>query len=1048
MDREDHWRRHSTGDRRIPRVRSTSALVGCLTHGYQHQRRQIHRRHPRHDQGQPQGKLNPAQKDNKHELTRRTQALLPSLRNSDDGQTNLLQRTNCQHFLHSEGVDNHLKAFRQHPALRGHQIPTFDQLLLEGAKGPYRNPAVDKRPYAQSEAVLVLHTSGSTGLPKPIYITNGWLATLDHQKHMDAPRGRLNTLATYMTADEPLFTMLPFFHTMGIITILKSLYSGPLVLPPPGRIATAELAIEILQAKKPWSGLFAPSVLEDLSASGEGLAALSALAFVFFAGAPLAKEAGDRIARVTTLASMIGSTEACFLASLVSADRADWQYFEWAAQAGVVMEDAGEGEGLCECVVKPVADPRYLGVFHTFPDAAEWRTKDLFEAHPTKAGLWRYKGRRDDVLVLSNGEKFNPVGFEKTVENHALVRGALVVGQSRFQPSLLVEPDWDRVEAAGRQDLAHLLDDVWPAVEAANRDAPAHAQVWKNKIAFTKRAKPFLRAAKGSIQRRATVAAYDAEIDALYLNEGQGFSDQLGAFDRDAGLPATRDFLRKAFRLVLADFKDSPSATDDSDIFELGADSLQVMALASALSSAIKSSSHGAGSRDAAIVPRDVYAHPTVNKLAAAIVAKLSGSDDGAKVPQLAREVVMAEMVKKYTSDLPDTSSTAHLPPPPTHQTVVLTGSTGALGNFILQELIASPEVERVYCLNRSDGETATARQAASFVERGEVPDFSKVTFLRADFSQPLFGLPRATYDALARQATAFIHNAWAVDFNHTLPSYEPTHVAGVRRVVDFSLASRHRAHVAFISSVASVGNHPALHPDSAAVPERFFSDDRVPLPQGYGESKHVSGRILAEAARRAGVPASIVRCGQLGGPRGRGVWNRHEWLPSLVRTSLNMGAVPKHLGNQDVVDWVPMDAAGRTVVELTLAKARRHAEVVVDEKERLDVFHVQNPRTVGWGELVPVIQAFYEREKGREVKAVEFDEWLGELRKVPLTDKDEVAAKPGVKLVDFYEGLKVEGGALPPMETARTQENSPCLRELKAVDGPLFENWLNQWGF
>lgn len=94
------------------------------------------------------------------------------------------------------------------------------------------------------------------------------------------------------------------------------------------------------------------------------------------------------------------------------------------------------------------------------------------------------------------------------------------------------------------------------------------------------------------------------------------------------------------------------------------------------------------------------------------------------------------------------------------------------------------------------------------------------------------------------------------------------------------------------------------------------------------------------------------------------------------------------------------------------------------------------------------MIQAFYEREKGREVKAVEFDEWLGELRKVPLTDKDEVAAKPGVKLVDFYEGLKVEGGALPPMETAHTQENSPCLRELKAVDGPLFENWLNQWGF
>ncbi|KAH7062198.1 hypothetical protein B0J12DRAFT_229495 [Macrophomina phaseolina] len=985
-------------------------------------------------------------------------ALLPSLRNSDEGQINLIQRTNCQHYFYTDGVENHLKVFRQHQELKGYQIPSFDEMILEGAKGPYHNLEVDKRPYSQSEAVLVLHTSGSTGLPKPIYITNGWLATLDHQKYMDAPRGRLNTLSTYMTSNEPLFTMLPFFHTMGIITILKSIYSGPLILPPPGKIPTAELAMDILQLKKPWSGLFAPSVLEDISETTKGLTALSTMRFVFFAGAPLAKEAGDRITQVTNLTSMIGSTEACFISSLINNDRADWQYFEWSPYSGVVMEDAGEGEGLCECVIKPITEPKYLGVFYTFPEAGEWRTKDLFEAHPTKPGLWRYKGRRDDVLVLSNGEKFNPVSFEKTAENHPLVRGALVVGQSRFQPALLIEPDWEKVQSAGKEDLTHLLEEIWPAVETANRDAPAHAQVWKNKIAFTKREKPFLRAAKGSTQRRATVNTYGAEIDALYLSEGQGFSDQLGAFKKEPDLPTTRDFLRKAFQLVLTNFKDNSSATDDSDIFELGADSLQVMALSSALSSAIKSD-HGIGSRDAAIVPRDIYAHPTVNKLAATLVSKLSGSDDGAKIPDLPREVVMAEMVKKYTETLPNTSSSAHFPPMPSKHTFILTGSTGALGNFILQELIQSPDVEKIYCLNRSDSEVAAARQAHSFTERGETADFSKVTFLRTDFSQPRFALDQGTYDQLAAEATAFIHNAWAVDFNHTLPSYEPTHIAGVRRVVDFSLASKYRTHISFISSVASVGNYPHLHPSSSwsssssplsAVPERFFASDSTPLAQGYGESKHVAGRILAHASGRAGVRASLVRCGQLGGPTGAGgAWNRHEWLPSLVQTSVRMGAIPAHLGSQDGVDWVPLDRAGRTVVELALAGLR--AESASEQAEggaaRLEVWHVQNPRTVAWGELVPVVQRYY-AERGRAVRAVEFDEWLAMLRRVPLTDAEEVAAKPGVKLVDFYEGLKVEGGALPPMETVRTQQRSPCLRELKAVDGPLFENWLNQWAF
>ncbi|KAF2137904.1 uncharacterized protein K452DRAFT_291256 [Aplosporella prunicola CBS 121167] len=933
--------------------------------------------------------------------------------------------------------------------MRGYQIPTFEEMMAEGARGAYHTRATAK--YSEAEQVLVLHTSGSTGLPKPIYITNGWLATLDHQKYQDAPRGRQNTLATYMADDKPLFTMLPFFHTMGIITILKSIFSGPLILPRPGKLPTADMAADILLAKKPWSGLFAPSILEDMSETQKGLDALAQVEYAFFAGAPLAKEAGEKVNAVTRVTSMIGSTEACFISSLINTDRADWQYFEWSPYSGVVMEDAGEGEGLCECVIKPYVNPTYLGVFYTFPGTHEWRTKDLFEPHPTKPGLWRYRGRRDDVLVLSNGEKFNPVTFEKTVEEHALVKGALVVGQSRFQPAMLVEPEWTK--AATTADLHQLLDDVWPAVEKANRDAPAHAQVWKNKIAFTKPEKPFNRAAKGSIQRRATVALYAAEIDALYLNEGQGFSEQLGAFSKDFDLDAMKAFLRNAFKLILPSYAahsegKAADALDAADIFDLGADSLQVMALASALSSAIKSD-RGAGSRDAALVPRDVYAAPTVDKLAKALLAKLHETDAGAAVPEVPREQKMAEMVHKYTETLPATMGQAPAAPMPSSHTFVLTGSTGALGNFILRDLINSAAVAKVYCLNRSDG--AEARQAKSFAERGETADFSKVTFLRTDFSLPLFGLPQETYDTLVKEATAFIHNAWAVDFNHTLESYEPTHIAGTRRVVDFSLQSAHRAHIFFVSSVASVGNYPSLRSpsDPPAVPERFFPDDRTPLPQGYGESKHVAGRILAAAAA-AGVPANIVRCGQLGGPRGKGVWNRHEWLPSLVHSAKNMGMVPMNLGNQDAVDWVPIDEAGRTVTEIAFARLARHAQLfgptAAEGESLLDVFHVQNPHPVPWQTLVPVLQAFY-AQQNISIQAVPFETWLQALRATPLT-KDEVERKPGVKLVDFYAGLQLEGGALPAMQTGRTCEASACLKGLKEVDGKLFETWCGQWGF
>ncbi|KAF4310078.1 putative nrps-like enzyme [Botryosphaeria dothidea] len=950
-------------------------------------------------------------------------ALLLSLRNSDEAQLHLLQRTDSAHYLFTEGIESHLSVFEDHSEdLHGHQVPTFDEMV---ALGEQQGHFESKGNEGRLEHVMVLHTSGSTGLPKPIYMTNAWVAQLDHHKYLKAPPGRRNRSEGFMgpTADgKPMFTPAPFYHTMGMITIFRSIFTGPLVLPPLGVPINADLLSEILLLRNASVALFPPAMLEEISDSEKGMKALSTVDHVYFGGAPLAREIGDRVRTVTTIDSMIGSTEVNLIAALEPEDSADWEYFEWHPYSGVVMEDAGEG--LYEQVLKPIVDPRYLSVFANFPEISEWRTKDLWEQHPTKPGLWRYKGRRDDVIVFSNGEKFNPVSFEKTVENHPLVRGAVVVGQSRFQPAILIEPDWTKVKNG--QDLDWLLTELWPAIEKANKEAPAHAQVWKNKIAFTKKEKPFVRAPKGSIVRRSTVNLYSEELDALYASEG--FDEQLGRLDKNADLPTTRTFIRKAVKFVVPLFKDEHS--DDQDIFDLGVDSLQVMALSSALSHALKTE---AGDRGAAVVPRDIYGNPSVSKLAAAIVSKRSENEEDK--PSVPREQIMAEMVKKYTSDLPKTASP--LPALPEKQTVILTGSTGSLGNYILSDLIASPSVAHVYCLNRSD--SAATRQAQSFEERDAPTDFSKVTFLRTDFSQARFGLDQETYNKLAAEATIFIHNAWAVDFNHALTSYEPTHIAGTRRVVDFSLHSQFRTHIVFISSIASVANWGAI--GSGPVPETFIDNDSAPLPQGYGESKHVAGRILAEAARTAGVPASIMRCGQLAGPRQpRGCWNRHEWLPSIVHTSKNMGLVPANLGNQDAVDWVPMDAAARTVVECAFKR------LTTQQDRLLDVFHVVNPRVVSWHTLVPVIKEFYGKQ-GVQLEAVEFQEWMKALRAVPLT-KEEIEAKPGVKLIDFYEGLKTEGGALPPMSTSHTVESSECLRDLKEVDAALFENWCKQWGF
>lgn len=643
------------------------------------------------------------------------------------------------------------------------------------------------------------------------------------------------------------------------------------VLPPPKKLPTAEIIIKVIEQTKPRTVLAPPSTLEDVVDTPGGLESLYHVKFVLYRGGPLAPGAGDKISRVTQVVSGMGSTEVGILSSYVSQDPADWRYLEWAPGAGALM--IPDGDGLYEFVIKP-DDLNIQAIWHTID---VYHTRDLFERHPTKDNLWYSKGHKDDVLVLSNGEKFNPVMMEKRLETNPLVKGALVVGHARFQAGLIIEPD--RARLGDNVDPSDLVDHLWPTIEEANADNPGHGQVWKSKVAIAKQDKPFARAPKGTIVRLQTTKLYAEEIDALYSNESD--DDEIGRLDKDADLPTIKKFLRKVFTAKSMAFVDDIS--DDEDIFNHGVDSLQAMSLSSTLS-------HVTGS---SISPRVIYSHPTIASLAD-YLRGLNGQVNGHTAgPD--REELMAAMIQKYTHDLPSEEYTVM---PSEQYTVVLTGSTGSLGQHVLEELINAPHIEHIYALNRTAD--AESRQRNSFKKRGIAPDFSNVTFPTTNFGQDRFGLDEGIYNKMLQTVHIFIHNAWSVDFNKTLQTYEGVHIAGTRRVVDFSMQSRHKTHIVFIATIATIANWPTVYPGDSKVPERIFENNSVPGIGGYGEGKHVASMILAEAAKRAHVPVTIIRPGQLAGSVvSTAEWNRHEWFPSLIISSKALGMVPDSLGRR-----------------------------------------------------------------------------------------------------------------------------------------------------
>lgn len=100
-------------------------------------------------------------------------------------------------------------------------------------------------------------------------------------------------------------------------------------------------------------------------------------------------------------------------------------------------------------------------------------------------------------------------------------------------------------------------------------------------------------------------------------------------------------------------------------------------------------------------------------------------------------------MVARYSKDFPP-----HVPsaPQPSKDTILLTGSTGALGSNILALLIASPSVARIYAFNRKSRSSIPLldRQKSALLERGLDPSLAaskKVVLVEGDVTKQDLGI-------------------------------------------------------------------------------------------------------------------------------------------------------------------------------------------------------------------------------------------------------------------------------------------------------------------
>jgi thioester reductase-like protein/aryl carrier-like protein len=810
--------------------------------------------------------------------------------------------------------------------------------------------------------------------------------------------------------------------------------------------------VEALEHTPADIALLVPSVVAELSQNPTLLDYCAKhLELIVYIGGDLPQQVGDIVAAKIPLRCQWGASEVGMPPQLISQElnpRTDWKYVRFHPCAGMVFDQVAEN--LYELVIR--RDQTLVSTQPTFTisgkqELKEYRTRDLFAPHPTIPDEWAWQARADDIVVFLNGEKTNPITMEQQVvaSNPDLLSGALVIGTHRLQAALLLEPVAP-VQAEAEQRA--LVERLWPSIEEANRAAPAHARVEKSLVFVTTPDRPLVRAGKGTLQRGVSIAQYEAEINALYENAEKAIlgSEEDDGDDKDVTFNIHEilgdvDLTTQRIRDVVLKITDWPVLDDSGSFFELGMDSLQALRLTRALRRSLHRPDLGLST---------VYQNPTASDLAKA----LSTAEHASSVANDGD--MMESLLTTYRQRIHDIAIPEKTPPSGLQKTpvdIILTGSTGTLGSLILRDLVGRELVGHVFCLNRApDGGRSV--QAEKWVAGDHATTFetleARVTFLQANLARPDLGVDQETYEMLRSRVGLVIHNAWPVNFNLTLSAFQPQ-LAGIVNLFSFAAATSQRARVLFISSVGAVAGKSAA--GFNPIPESIIRSLDAAHSNGYSQSKLLSELLCDTVSQHLGIPVSIARVGQVAGPIGvkASIWNRSEWFPSLVASSLHLGCLPENLGPRfSEVDWIPSNLVAEAIVDLATANPPSLASIRNSEDSAY-VFNLRNPNTTTWGALIPAIQNVSRRKLGKDLDIVTSQTWLERLEKSGERNVKDLAASvtsnPAIKLLEFYRhGLWANGPTVKPMSVENALKASDSLQNMSAVQPEWVREWVENW--
>lgn len=385
---------------------------------------------------------------------------------------------------------------------------------------------------AKDEEILIIHTSGTTGFPKAIWCTNGFLSSQQMAKIVskkywpqlffsDVQARRVGISAYPPKWGAGLGYMVAYPVFSDHLTVV--LPEDTIGLPP-------DLLKKVLRWNPDVEGLHGPpQTIAGLWKDSTTQPLLKELQFIIYAGAAMDQTIGDEISLHTRIMPLIGSTEGGLRFYPIAKDRKLWNTFAYIAEGPHRMVkrkgygDAEDGsDDLYELVVDRPADGSrgwFLGTFWNlrwYKDANTVETRELYSPVTDLDGTtrWVFRARTDDLTKLSFLAKFNAAHIEARILRHPWVKHVLVGGEGRPAPYVIIEP---KDEVLGHKPAEELLDTIYNEIVAqANQEDIGEIRIPRQTVFLATAGKPFKINLKALVLRRETEEEYKEEIENIY----------------------------------------------------------------------------------------------------------------------------------------------------------------------------------------------------------------------------------------------------------------------------------------------------------------------------------------------------------------------------------------------------------------------------------------------------------------------------------------------------------------------------------------------------